>query len=123
MLVVYLHGSREIEHGSTFQCWQGKVLRKDCEWVQPAQVTEFKVRLLKSIGRLLSVTNNSSYMDETQHVASYDLLMTVVQFIFLISTVVQFIQQKRKRRKRGGSKLLLLHLGKIKMSTLGSWRE
>jgi len=31
MLPKYQHGSKENEHESAFQCWQGKEQQKDCE--------------------------------------------------------------------------------------------
>lgn len=48
MLVIYPHGSRETEHGSTSQCWPEKEQQKDCEWVQSAQKIKFKCRITHS---------------------------------------------------------------------------
>lgn len=39
-LIIYPHGSRETERGSTSQCWLKKEPQTNCEWVQSAQMTK-----------------------------------------------------------------------------------
>ena len=71
MLIIYPHGARETEHGSTSQCWLKKEPQKNCEWVQSAQITKFKCEVSQSQPNTtyqMLTARRLSYTDESQHI-------------------------------------------------------